>query len=365
MSITVNVKLSNGKSVSVQLATVDMTVAAFKEAASATVEIPANVQRVVYRGKVLKDTDILKSVGVEDGHAVHVVRVAGQTAPAPATDPAPAQAPPPAAAVVTPQPAHTPAPAPAPVPVNPYAALFAAPPVPQQAAVGAPASAAFPSLGMNQWPGGFGAMPGGMPNVPPQMMAQMMQDPRMQQAMQAMLSNPAMMQALMAQHPMLQGMPPEQRNAIMQQMADPNVINMAMTMMGQQGRMGAGTAPVAPAAPANVDALAQQLVLMGFPDVQANTAALRAANGDAGMAIQQLQLQQLQQLFAGGGAAGGLPTPAANLFAAGPVGNPREVYAAQLQQLKDMGFPNESANLAALQQSQGNLDFAIERLLGA
>jgi ubiquilin len=302
-------------------------------------------------------------MGVEDGHAVHIVRVAGQApAAAEAPTPAPATAAPPSAPVAT-----TPAPAPAPPApaVNPYAALFnpvaAAPP-----AAPLQQPPAFPPLGggMQQWPGGFGAMPGGMPNVPPEMMQQMMQDPRARQAMQAMLSNPAMMQAVMAQHPMLQGMPAEQRNAVMQQMADPNMINLAL------GMMGGGGAPHPAPGPANVDAQAQQLVLMGFPDAQANTAALRASNGDIGRAVQQLQLQQIQQMFGGGGAptAGGGGAPFAmppNFFGAPPVGNPREVYAAQLQQLKDMGFPNESANLAALQQSQGNIDFAIERLLGA
>lgn len=48
-----------------------------------------------------------------------------------------------------------------------------------------------------------------------------------------------------------------------------------------------------------------------------------------------------------------------------PQGNPREIYREQLQQLREMGFPNEDANIAALQQAQGNVQFALERLLGA
>jgi ubiquilin len=221
---------------------------------------------------------------------------------------------------------------------------------------------------MNQWPGGLGAMPSGMPNVPPEMLSQMMRDPAMQQAMRAMLSNPQMMQAMLANHPMLQGMPEAQRAAVMQQMADPNVLNMAMTMMGQ-GMMGpgGGGAPHQQQQQQQPDynALAQQLVLMGFPNVPGNIAALRASNGDLAGAIQQLQLQQLQQLFGAGQNNNNNAAPVPNFFGAPPVANPREAYAAQLLQLKDMGFPNESANLAALQQSQGNIDFAIERLLGA
>ena len=381
MTVNINVKLSTGKQVTVSIPTVDMTVAAFKTAAAEIVDIPANLQRIVYRGKVLKDVDVLKALGVEDGHAVHVVRVAGA-----ATDAAPQVAPAaaaPAPTVTTDQ--HTtaaaPTTAPAPAPqANPYAALFGVPaPAPQGPVANGPVAPflspfAQPAGGMmNQWPGGFGAMPGGMPNVPPQMIQQMMQDPMMRQMMQAMLSNPEMMQNMLAQHPMMQNMTPQQRAVVMQQMADPNVLNMAMNMMGGGG--GGLAAPPFPggnpqlqqpqhgAGAPNYEALAQQLVAMGFPNASANTAALRASQGDIGLAIQQLQLQQL---FAAGGAGPAAPAGGQNFFSPlPPVGNPAQVYAVQLQQLKDMGFPNESANLAALQQSQGNIDFAIERLLGA
>jgi ubiquilin len=43
---------------------------------------------------------------------------------------------------------------------------------------------------------------------------------------------------------------------------------------------------------------------------------------------------------------------------------PPEVrFAVQLQQLQDMGFPNQQANIAALQATNGNVEAAIERLL--
>eukprot|EP00924_Labyrinthula_sp_SR-Ha-C_P001066 maker-scaffold_7-snap-gene-12.46-mRNA-1 protein AED:0.00 eAED:0.00 QI:131/1/1/1/1/1/2/421/409 len=55
-------------------------------------------------------------------------------------------------------------------------------------------------------------------------------------------------------------------------------------------------------------------------------------------------------------------------FGASPVQTdsrpPEERFASQLQRLQDMGFPNREANLAALQASNGNLDMAIDRLLG-
>jgi len=39
-------------------------------------------------------------------------------------------------------------------------------------------------------------------------------------------------------------------------------------------------------------------------------------------------------------------------------------YAAQLQQLQDMGFADQAANVRALQSSGGNVNAAVERLLG-
>lgn len=75
----------------------------------------------------------------------------------------------------------------------------------------------------------------------------------------------------------------------------------------------------------------------------------------------------------------GLPTtapPAGNPFASmfgapgglgggtPPVAPPTAAtYAPQLQQMKDMGFYDEAANLQALTATQGNVSAAVERLL--
>eukprot|EP00755_Sulcionema_specki_P028463 Sspe_Gene.89948::Locus_61603_Transcript_5_6_Confidence_0.222_Length_1291::g.89948::m.89948/K04523/UBQLN, DSK2; ubiquilin len=47
-----------------------------------------------------------------------------------------------------------------------------------------------------------------------------------------------------------------------------------------------------------------------------------------------------------------------------PSGDPAVLYAVQLDQLQALGFPNREANLAALQASGGNIDLALNRLLG-
>ncbi len=46
-----------------------------------------------------------------------------------------------------------------------------------------------------------------------------------------------------------------------------------------------------------------------------------------------------------------------------PVSNPEVTYAEQLKKLEDMGFSNKSANIQVLQQTGGNVDMAVEKLL--
>ena len=43
--------------------------------------------------------------------------------------------------------------------------------------------------------------------------------------------------------------------------------------------------------------------------------------------------------------------------------NLRQVYAVQLQSMRDMGFINDEANIAALKETGGNVNAAVERLL--
>ena len=47
---------------------------------------------------------------------------------------------------------------------------------------------------------------------------------------------------------------------------------------------------------------------------------------------------------------------------AGDTRPPRERYANELNQLKEMGFSDEETNLQMLQQCNGNVNLAIERL---
>jgi ubiquilin len=309
MSLTV--KLSNGSTKQVPVNDFSVSVGKLKEVIADAVEIPASEQRVVYKGKILKDDQVAAQCGLADGCAVHVVRSA-------AAAPSAAAPPPTAVAQAAPQPqqpATTSATAPAP---NPYAALFANP-------TGTPAGGA--AMG---WPGMAGMGAGN----DQQAMQAMMANPQMMQAMGQMLAaNPAMLDSLMQTHPMMQGMPPEQRAATMQLIVQMMQSGMLGPMMGQMG-MGGGMPPMG----------------MGMPPAGQSPAAPQGG------------MPAFNPFAAFGGASpqqlGGTPQAPANALP------PAQRFAAQLDQLRNMGFPNESANLAALEMTGGNVEFAISRLLG-
>ena len=70
----------------------------------------------------------------------------------------------------------------------------------------------------------------------------------------------------------------------------------------------------------------------------------------------------------GGAGAGGFP--GFGQFAAPPVAapvsqDPAVRYARQLEQLQNMGFPDTAANIQALIATHGNVNAAVDRLLGS
>lgn len=96
--------------------------------------------------------------------------------------------------------------------------------------------------------------------------------------------------------------------------------------------------------PSNVQAMLQ---------MQRNMQQLQS-NGLMGMdpMMQQLMGQGLGQ---GLGLGGAPPAP--------PVVDPEVTWAAQIQQLHDMGFYDRASNIAALRAANGNVNLAVERLL--
>ncbi|CAN6685141.1 unnamed protein product [Malus baccata var. baccata] len=80
----INIRCSNGSKFSVR-ASLDSTVGAFKEVLSQNCDIPADQQRLIYKGRILKDDQTLTSYGLQADHTVHMVRAFA----APASNPAP------------------------------------------------------------------------------------------------------------------------------------------------------------------------------------------------------------------------------------------------------------------------------------
>ncbi|KAK6150299.1 hypothetical protein DH2020_015231 [Rehmannia glutinosa] len=79
---------------------------------------------------------------------------------------------------------------------------------------------------------------------------------------------------------------------------------------------------------------------------------------NAGGTVNSMGLDMLMNLFGGLGTAGGITTPNRSQVP------PEELYAPQLSQLQEMGFPDAQENIRALNATAGNVHAAVERLLG-
>lgn len=71
--VNINIRCSNGSKFSVQIS-LDSTVGLFKELVARNCDIPTDQQRLIYKGRILKDDQILQSYGLEADHTVHLVR---------------------------------------------------------------------------------------------------------------------------------------------------------------------------------------------------------------------------------------------------------------------------------------------------
>lgn len=70
---TVHIRCSNGSKFSVQIA-LNATVHTFKTLLAEKSDMPTQQQRLIYKGRILKDEQTLESYGLESDHTVHLVR---------------------------------------------------------------------------------------------------------------------------------------------------------------------------------------------------------------------------------------------------------------------------------------------------
>lgn len=210
------------------------------------------------------------------------------------------------------------------------------------AAAAAPFGAPFGApMGM---PGmGMGAM--GMPGMPPMdagMMAAM-NNPAMMQMMTQMMNDPAMVAQMSAMNPQLgQALADPATRAML---TNPEVLQAMMQMQTSMATLqNAGVMP------------------RGMPGMP-GAMGMGAMGQQQGMGLNFNSLLQPQGFGAQGlqGFQGFAPqAPAAPVAAVDPAVR----YASALQQLADMGFGDQAACLRALTATGGNVNAAVERLLG-
>ncbi|GKV44189.1 hypothetical protein SLEP1_g51393 [Rubroshorea leprosula] len=72
-AVTVNIRCSSGSKFSVKIS-LDSSVESFKAVLAQNCDVPASQQRLIYKGRILKDDQTLQSYGLEADHTVHLVR---------------------------------------------------------------------------------------------------------------------------------------------------------------------------------------------------------------------------------------------------------------------------------------------------
>ena len=376
MSITVQIKSGQNKwDVSVEPTA---TVAAFKEEISKVSQIPAENQRLIYSGKILKDDQTLDFYKVQDGHAVHLVKSgrsggsnAGSTAAGAATRSSTTNE-----------------------ATNPSGSV-------ESASTGAPSNlTAGQTGGFNPLAdltsaryAGFTSLPsadmfgpdGGATNMPNQEdMLNMLDNPIFQSQMNEMLSNPQMVDFMIQSNPQLQAMGPQARQLFQspffrQMLTNPQMIRQSMQfarMMNPGGADAAGDAASAFPAPGESGGTAEASEGAGATSETAapNPAAVPAAGANPFAAMFGAPRGQpssggfdpamLASMLGGAGGAGGA-AGMGGFEPSAPQDNrpPEERYETQLRQLNDMGFFDFDRNVAALRRSGGSVQGALDSLL--
>ncbi|KAH6650956.1 hypothetical protein F5144DRAFT_69039 [Chaetomium tenue] len=387
-------------------------------------DIPADRQRLIYSGRIMKDSDALSVYKIKNMNTIHMVKSARSNAPPAATSAASA-------------------PTPAAVPQNMAAGSIAGDPLAGLTGARFAGHINLPSADMFGADGGMGAPPS------EDQIAEMLSNPMVAQTMNEALNNPNFVDYMIRSNPQLANLPNAremlQSPAFRDMMTNPEAIRMAARM--RRALHGGGDASFpAPGATDNTPAGAagtgvpagagnnnedQLRALFGGAGGAANPFAPGAANpfapflgmmgpggfgagagatgqapaapaqpaapsGDGGAAAGQTggaaaAANPFSALFGGAGAGApaanannpfGLPPISpeamqqlAQMWGMGGPGAaaappppadtrpPEERYADQLRQLNDMGFFDFDSNVTALRRSGGSVQGAVEYLL--
>lgn len=346
-TMKVHIKSSGDKKYEV---TVDAssTIEDLKVIISAEADVPPERQRLIYSGKVLKDTETVASYKIQDGHTIHLVKSA-----APKAEAATGSASPTGSTTGAASPANSGS-----VPSNLAAGQGSFNPLADLTGARYAGYTQLPSASMFGPDGGMGAFPD------PDQMNDMMSSPMFQEQMNALLLNPEMLDFMINQNPQLRAMGPQVRTMLQSPMframlLNPDTLRSMMNMSREQA--GASTGGSFPAPGLN-----PTLGGDSAPGAETSTDTASAPGGAAGGAANPFASMFPNgmppvdpfALFGGAGAGG------AGGGAAPQDDRPPEVrYESQLGQLNDMGFFDFDQNVAALRRSGGNVQGAVEFLL--
>ncbi|EAW06971.1 ubiquitin domain-containing protein DSK2 [Aspergillus clavatus NRRL 1] len=203
-------------------------------------DTPAERQRLIYSGRVLKDNETLATYKIKEGHTIHLVKsAASNQRQAGATQSASTSAP--TGASTTPAPSGVPTNLAAGTGNNPLAGLTGA----RYAGF-----AQLPGAGMFGPDGGMGPPPDA------ESMLNMLENPQFQSTINEALQNPAMIDMMIQQNPMLRDMGPGVRQMMQspefrRMLTDPSSIRQMLQMQrafggGGAGGLGGGSAFPAP-----------------------------------------------------------------------------------------------------------------------
>lgn len=329
-------------------------------------EVPVSAQRLIYSGRVLKDSETIDFYKVKDGHTIHLVK-SGNRAAAPGTS----------STVASQSPTTGTPPVPSNVPTNIAAGSGSFNPLADLTGARYAGYAQLPSASM------FGP-DGGMSLPNPEDLERMLDNPMVQQSMNEMLSNPQMVDYLINQSPEMRAMGPQARELLQSDqfrsmLTNPQMLRQMRQMQQMMGGVGAPQPQSFPApggGEADSEAASNQTAQ---PQAQGNPFAAMFPGG-----IPQNPFSMFAPGAAGSGANPGTGAGAgpwgqqdpgmmqalmaslgANTGANQPEDNrpPEERFEVQLRQLNEMGFSDFERNVQALRRSGGNVQGALENLL--
>ncbi|TPX39580.1 hypothetical protein SeLEV6574_g07114 [Synchytrium endobioticum] len=367
MAITVTIKCPQEVKINISFES-DCTVGQLKENIAKALEstpipTPANQQRLIYSGRILKDEELLSIYKIQEGNTLHMVKGAAPKS-APTSIPQPTTVTESAPNGTIPSTVTAPS-TPGGMNTNPLPNPFAN----QFTALGA-GPGGMGMGGANPF-GGGGMPPMGMGTMDPNMMANLLRNPQVSASVAQMMSNPQFVDNMISSNPQMAAMMTPEMRAMMsspeftRMMADPNVVRQAMAMapmlqgMGSPGGMGVnpfGALGVLGGLSAIPGATTNNSSSDTADSQTGNTNATTPAPGGMPPFVPNPAL--LQMLLGGGDGPFGAGAAAATGGRA-----PEELYEVQLRQLQDMGFYSAAENLRALTMAGGNVDAAVEWLL--